>query len=139
MLQEERRGHASREDGGGEDCIGGAPAEPINESGAGEREDECASADASDRHTRREPPPAGKPALHGADGGDVGEAHTNPDTEAVGDIDLPEGLGGACEEEAGRYQQHAGEHHAPRADPVGKRPGKSAEAEVEEAGDGEDE
>jgi len=79
---------ADRRDGG-QDEIGPAPADRGNQFVRQRRSDQRANADAGDGNPARRAALAHEPALHCRDAGDVGEAHAQPDAQAVAELDLP--------------------------------------------------
>src|SRR5215207_3628985 len=117
---------------------GAAPADAVDQPFRDLRHHQGAEADARDGNARGEAAPAHEPALHRADRRHIGEADADADADAVAEIDLPQRLGLARDDQPGADDDEAGERHAARADPVGKRTANGAEKEIDEDGDRED-
>jgi hypothetical protein len=95
------------------------PVESLDEPFGDLRHDERADPDARHRKAGGEPAPAHEPALHGPDRRHIGEADPDADPKPVAEIDVPERLGAARDDEAEADDRDAGQRHAARAEPVG--------------------
>ena len=79
-----------------------------------------------------------EPSLHGADRRDIRTADTEPDAEAVRGIDFRQAARHACARQPQPGQGHADDGEAARAPTVGERAAHDPQAEVEKAGQRED-
>ena len=137
-VDEKRREAAADDREDAERDEGAAPADAVDQPFRDLRHHQGAEADARDGNARGEAAPAHEPALHRADRRHIGEADPDADADAVAEIDLPQRLGLARDDQPGADDDEAGERHAARADPVGKRTADGAEKEIDEDGDRED-
>ncbi len=113
--------------------IGIAPAEARDQPGRERRHHQCSDPDPADGEARREAAPPDEPALHGAQRRDVGATDAGADPDAVGGVDLEDGLRLSRQHHAKTDQRHANGREPARTPAIGKRPGDDAETEIQEA------
>ena len=114
--------------------IGATPSKTLDQKRGQRWHGQRADTNSADGETGSEAAAPHEPALHGADGRDVGAADAEANAEPVGDIDLQQAARGACGHKADGHQDHAGDGEAAGAEAVGEGPADDAKAEVEETG-----
>ena len=107
VLEQERHSSANYRGECAERKIGTAPSEHLDQERCQRRHHQGANPDSAHGEAGGKAAPPHKPALHRADGRNIGAADAKSDAEAVGCVNLDQAARGACRGKPEADQEHA--------------------------------